>query len=136
MVGNISRWAISTSTDSLDHQHFLAGFLQNNNNFVWLVSTFLDLDKDLDAALEALFAKLAIRDLDLDLEEVEALEATGAKAGDSGGVGGGSVLRRTNSNDRITHLDGSNDLLPHLPVESKPEEHNISNKCCSAGPKV
>lgn len=79
MVGNISRWAISTSTDSLDHQHFLAGFLQNNNNFVWLVSTFLDLDKDLDAALEALFAKLAIRDLDLDLEEVEALKPLGPR---------------------------------------------------------
>lgn len=135
MFGNMSPFEMSMSTDSLDHQHFRAGFLQNNNNFVWLGSTFLDLDKDLDAALDALLAKDAIRDLDLDLDEVEALEVTGAKLGDSGGVGGGAVLRRTNSNDRTTHLEGSSDLLPHLPEDSNPDEHNISNKCCSAGPK-
>jgi len=104
------------------------------------VSTgFFDLDKDLEAALLALLASDAILDLDLDF--VEALEVTGdnelvfvgTNDGDSGGVGG-EVLSLTNSNDRITHLEGSSERLPQIPVESKPEEQSISNKCCSAGP--
>ena len=119
----------------MDHQHFLAGFLQNNKSLVWFVfEFFLVLDIDLDAALEALEAKFAIRDLDF-LEAGDVSEGIGSKDGEFGGVGS-SDLKRTNSNDRITHLLGSADLLPQLPPDSNPLVHNISNKCCSAGPSV
>ncbi|GMF79124.1 unnamed protein product [[Candida] boidinii] len=89
----------------INHQHFLAGFLQNNNSFVAVefeILSFLDLDADLET--------LCAKSLNLDLLEVaELADTTGSKFGDSFGVGS-SVFNLTNANENTTVLPGSADL--------------------------
>ena len=127
---------IFNSTSSSDHQHLRAGFLQNRSNFdevpaLFVLELDLFLETERDADLAALPASSTIRDL---LETLVLFEDTGFNDGDSGSCCCSGWTKSTSANEVKTVFPGSEHLCPQSLSTLKPEEHNISSKCSSAGP--